>query len=174
MRSRIGKKRDSCDCLCNCRLSGPTRQVWPESSPERQQKIAAAEKWKQFQTDIFNVGSHTLTHPYLSSLGEMDARRELSESRLMLKELLNREISTFSFPYGDFNAKLVEWCRDAGYKRIFSTIPSNAFRNEEEFSFRESEGGADRLAVGVPPKILGAYRWLPFAISWKRRIFSTG
>jgi len=151
---------------------GKYAKWWPESSPERQRKIAAVEKWQQLEADLFSVGSHTVTHPYLSSLGETEARHELSESRRMLQELLNREISTFSFPYGDFNAPLVDWCRDAGYKRVFSTMPGNAFRNEEEFFSGRVKVEPTDWPLEFRLKLLGAYRWLPYAISWKRKILS--
>jgi len=147
---------------------------WPDYLPERQHKIAAAEKWQRLSEKLISIGSHTVTHPYLSSLVETEARRELSESRAILQELLNRKISTFSFPYGDFNAGLVDWCRDAGYKRVFSTMPSYAFRNEEEFLSGRVKVEPTDWKLEFRLKILGAYRWLPFAISWKRRIFSKG
>jgi peptidoglycan/xylan/chitin deacetylase (PgdA/CDA1 family) len=151
---------------------GQCARWWPESSPERQQKIASVEKWQQFSSSLNSVGSHTITHPYLTSLDEEEARRELSESRKMLEELLKREISTLSFPYGDFNAKLIDWCRDAGYKRVFSTMPGNAFRNQGEFLSGRVKVEPTDWPIEFRLKLMGAYRWLPYAISWKRRILS--
>jgi peptidoglycan/xylan/chitin deacetylase (PgdA/CDA1 family) len=145
---------------------------WPESSNERQQRIAPAEKWQQLQTELISFGSHTLTHPFLSSLSETEARRELFESRVMLQKLFTRKICTFSFPYGDFNADLVNWCRDAGYERIFTTMPRYAFQNENEFLSGRVKVEPTDWPLEFRLKILGAYRWLPYAISLKRRFLS--
>lgn len=145
---------------------------WPEPEPERQQKLAPPEKWRQLPAELIGIGSHTLTHPYLTSLKELDARRELCESRVMLRNLLNRKIDTFSFPYGDFNAELVSWCRDAGYERIFTTLPGNAFRKANEFVSGRVNVDPTDSALEFRLKLLGAYRWLPYAISWKRKILS--
>lgn len=151
---------------------GQSAAWWPEPAPERQRRIARPERWQQLPPDLISIGSHTLTHPHLSSLSETEARRELWESRLVLEELLKRKIRTLSFPYGDFNADLVSWCRDAGYERIFTSLPGNAFQNVNEFiSGRVSVEPTD-WPLEFRLKLLGAYRWLPSAISWKRRILS--
>jgi peptidoglycan/xylan/chitin deacetylase (PgdA/CDA1 family) len=151
---------------------GQYAEWWPESLSERRDRIAPAEKWQHLQSEIISFGSHTVTHPYLSSLGEVDARRELHESRIKLQELLNREIITFSFPYGDYNADLIEWCRDAKYERVFTTMPCNAFRNEEEFLSGRVKVEPTDWSLEFRLKILGAYRWLPYAIKWKNKVLT--
>ena len=145
---------------------------WPESSAEHRDRIAPAEKWQQLRSDIISFGSHTVTHPYLSTLSEVDARRELLESRSKLQELLGRKIIAFSFPYGDYNADLLDWCRDARYERVFTTMPCYAFRNEKEFLSGRVEVEPTDWPFEFRLKILGAYRWLPYAITWKRKILS--
>ena len=118
------------------------------------------------------IGSHTTTHPMLTKLSETEAARELEESRKALEGLLNKNVTLFSFPYGDFNDALIKWSSAAGYKRVFTTLP---------FAF-ESESGAEASVVGrisVEPtdwplefrlKVLGAYQWLPIAFAVKRNI----
>jgi peptidoglycan/xylan/chitin deacetylase (PgdA/CDA1 family) len=146
---------------------------WPESSTECMDRIAPVEKLQQLRSDVISFGSHTVTHPYLSTLGEIDARRELLESRLKLQELLERKIITFSFPYGDYNAALIDWCREAGYERVFTTMPCNAFRNEEEFLSGRVKVEPTDWPWEFRLKLLGAYRWLPYAITWKRKLLSS-
>ncbi|MGH9717534.1 MAG: polysaccharide deacetylase family protein [Candidatus Acidiferrales bacterium] len=118
------------------------------------------------------IGSHTATHPMLTKLSETEAARELEQSRKALERLLNRNVTLFSFPYGDFNYALIKWSSAAGYQRVFTTLP---------FAFA-SECGAEESVVGrvsVEPtdwpvefrlKILGAYQWLPAAFAIKRNI----
>jgi peptidoglycan/xylan/chitin deacetylase (PgdA/CDA1 family) len=118
------------------------------------------------------VGSHTVTHPMLTRLSEAEAKAELRESRTSLEHLLDRKVTLFSFPYGDFNGKLIKWSGEAGYQRVFTTLPS----------VFESEDGAEAAVVGRVPaeptdwplefrlKLLGAYSWLPTAFKIKRKL----
>jgi len=110
----------------------------------------------------------------LTSLSEREARRELSVSKAELEELLGRKIPLFSFPFSAFNEQLVDWCREVGYDHIFAgqTVPSNAIANQRSVL---------RGRIGVEPsdwtlefclKALGAYRWLPYAVSLKRIVLS--
>ena len=116
------------------------------------------------------IGSHTTTHPMLTSLNEAAARCELEQSRNSLKGLLNEEITQFSFPYGDFNEALLKWSREAGYQRVFTNQPVPFV------------SGGDASVVGrvtVEPtdwesefrlKISGAYQWRPLAVALKRNL----
>lgn len=147
---------------------------WPESAPERCERIASAERLQQLPAELICIGSHTLTHPRLPELTEASARRELSQSRIKLEHLLERPVTTFSFPHGAFNPQLVEWCRDAGYERVFTTLPLTAFSKPEEFAVGRVSVEPTDWPLEFRLKVLGAYRWLPFAFSVKRIILSGG
>jgi peptidoglycan/xylan/chitin deacetylase (PgdA/CDA1 family) len=121
-------------------------------------------------SELVTIGSHTMSHPLLPSLGEEHLSQELLGSRSRLKELLGREVRLLSFPYGAFDDRVVERCRESGYTRVFTALPVHAFAVSEEFVSGR---------VGVTPcdwpiefrlKLAGAYRWLPYAFAWKRRV----
>ncbi|HEV7127504.1 MAG TPA: polysaccharide deacetylase family protein [Ktedonobacterales bacterium] len=61
------------------------------------------------------VGSHTLTHPHLSTLRPDAARRELVDSRRTLEDGLGEAVPTFCYPYGDWSATTVALAEEAGY-----------------------------------------------------------
>lgn len=128
-----------------------------------------AEQLRQISDRVL-IGSHTATHPMMTCISEEQARCELAESREALERLLNEKVTQFSFPYGDFNDVLIEWCHDCGYKRVFTTLP---------LSFQSGWNGKVVGRVLVDPKdwaleyklkILGAYQWLPVAYTIKRNI----
>jgi peptidoglycan/xylan/chitin deacetylase (PgdA/CDA1 family) len=152
-------------------LLGQTAAWWPIGARERQEKISTAERLAQLPAEMTTIGSHTLTHPKLPTLGAAEAERELRLSKAHLEEMLKRPIKIFSFPYGAFDKNLVSLCENAGYERVFTTLPLLAFRTPSEFVTGR---------VGVEPtdwnlefylKLMGAYRWLPYAFSIKRLIF---
>jgi peptidoglycan/xylan/chitin deacetylase (PgdA/CDA1 family) len=118
--------------------------------------------------DSIIIGSHTLTHPVLTQVGEAEARKELIESRMQLQKILRREVALFSFPNGAFDDQLLAWSREAGYERVFTILPKAAF--PEEFVMgRVLVDPADwRLEFLL--KLLGAYGWLPLAFTMKRKV----
>lgn len=146
---------------------------WPEFSAERQQQIGSLEQLLQLPFDSVFIGSHTLTHPKLPDLSEGEAFWEVSESRRVLEAALKRKITTFSFPFGAFNPALVELCRRAGYERVFTTLPTMAFRDREEFVTGRVKVDPTDWRLEFRLKILGAYQWLPYAFTLKRRLFSS-
>ena len=61
------------------------------------------------------VGSHTMMHPRLSGLAADILAVEVTQSRRVLEDVLQAEVSGFCYPYGDFDAAASEAVRKAGY-----------------------------------------------------------
>lgn len=119
-------------------------------------------------------GSHSVTHPLLTKVSETDARSELKESREALKQLINKDIVLLSFPYGEFNDDLLKWSREAGYERVFTTLP-RVFESD----VKSKAAVVGRVSVEPTDwplefrlKLLGAYSWRPTAIKFKRKLRS--
>ena len=80
--------------------------------------------WKDLNFLIkkgIKIGSHTLTHPFLTRILLEDAKREIEYSKKLLEDKLGVEIDTFCYPYGDTNEKIEELVKNAGYKYAFTT-----------------------------------------------------
>jgi peptidoglycan/xylan/chitin deacetylase (PgdA/CDA1 family) len=52
--------------------------------------------------DLIEVGSHTHSHPWMTELSPLQQHEELYESKLILEEILGREVKSFSYPNGAF------------------------------------------------------------------------
>lgn len=152
---------------------GTVTAYWPPAAQyERSQRVLTAEELRALPEDLISLGSHTATHPYLPSLERDDAWRELYGSRVKLEQLLGRRVTLFSFPFGGFNERLVQWAREAGYQRVFTTLPFTAFTTAGDFV-----AGRVPVEPSIHPlefrlKLLGAYRWLPYAFVAKRVLLS--
>ncbi|MGH2733734.1 MAG: polysaccharide deacetylase family protein [Actinomycetota bacterium] len=85
-----------------------------------------------------SIGSHSLTHLYLPALSEDGARREIAESRHALQDLIGREVTSFAYPMGGWNAGLRRLVAEAGYR---SAVTCMRGRNPP---------GADLLALRRP------------------------
>lgn len=103
--------------------------------------------------EIHNSGlvafeSHTLGHLMLTSLKPEEARREVFESKKILEEVLNKKVTVFAYPYGDFNDEIVNLVKEAGYKLAFSTrIGSDSHSSERFILKRVSVNGFDSFDV---------------------------
>ena len=133
-------------------------------------KVMSREQLLALPEDLVTIGSHTLSHPFLPLVPDSDARRELSASREKLEQMLARKIRLFSFPFGGFNEKLVELCREAGYQRIFTTLPEFAFEDPSQYVVGRVRVDPTDWPLEFRMKVAGAYRWLPAVFTLKRRI----
>lgn len=62
------------------------------------------------------IGSHTLDHVHLPELSSPDARKQIIESRAVLENLLNIEVTSFAYPYGEYSEVHRDFVHQAGYQ----------------------------------------------------------
>ncbi|MFN3598159.1 MAG: polysaccharide deacetylase family protein [Aquificaceae bacterium] len=67
------------------------------------------------------IGSHSLSHPYLSQISPQKANEEIRASKSLLEDKLSVEIKSFCYPYGDYNPQVRDLVANAGYKLAFTT-----------------------------------------------------
>lgn len=64
----------------------------------------------------WEVGSHTRTHPRLTSLDDDEVRDELAESRHEIATNLSTTCETLAYPYGDVDQRIADAAQSAGYR----------------------------------------------------------
>jgi peptidoglycan/xylan/chitin deacetylase (PgdA/CDA1 family) len=75
----------------------------------------------------FEVGCHSMTHRYLPDLTISELRREVSDAKTELEQILGRPVEHFSCPGGRWNRRVAEMAREAGYASVAtSRIGTNA------------------------------------------------
>ena len=62
-----------------------------------------------------DIGSHTKTHPDLTSISEKKAQLEISDCKHELEEKFKVEISDFCYPFGHFNELVSNLAKKSGY-----------------------------------------------------------
>jgi peptidoglycan/xylan/chitin deacetylase (PgdA/CDA1 family) len=55
---------------------------------------------------IFAVGAHTHSHPSLPRLAPTELMREIADSKAICESLLERQITTFAYPFGDYDDRV--------------------------------------------------------------------
>lgn len=135
-----------------------TKPEWGKSYYAPDELVMSADQLRSLP-ELIAVGSHTLTHPNLTTLSPEVAAKEIANSREKLGSLLQRQISLFSFPYGAFNDSIVCQCREAGYERVFTTVPVLAFPTKDQFVVGRVSADPWDWKLEFRLKIMGAYRW---------------
>jgi peptidoglycan/xylan/chitin deacetylase (PgdA/CDA1 family) len=77
------------------------------------------------------IGAHTVTHSALSVLSEKAQRFEIVSSKQVLEALLERRITSFSYPFGrrkDYDPTTIRLCREAGYQKAATAFPGHVYR----------------------------------------------
>ena len=74
--------------------------------------------------DLFEIGAHTVTHPLLAAQSAEQQFSEIGGSKTWLQKLLNRPVTSFSYPYGGadhYTPSAVQAVRDLGFSRACTT-----------------------------------------------------
>ncbi len=61
------------------------------------------------------IGSHTLTHANLTLLSDEDLKIELVDSKRALEDVIGKPVVSLSFPFGQWNRRVWNAARAAGY-----------------------------------------------------------
>ena len=71
----------------------------------------------------WEIGSHTRSHPHLTTLDDAALDEELRESRAECERRLGRPCTTLAYPYGDYDARVAAAAGRAGYEAA-CTLPA--------------------------------------------------
>jgi len=73
------------------------------------------EEVRQLDAAGWEIGSHTRSHPHLEQIPREQAAAELRESRRRCEEELQHECRTIAYPFGTYDAGVMELTAAAGY-----------------------------------------------------------
>jgi peptidoglycan/xylan/chitin deacetylase (PgdA/CDA1 family) len=80
--------------------------------------------WSQLrllQRDGFDIGSHTVSHADLVTVGTTEARIQLRGSRLALQRYLDHPVQWLAYPYGMVDPGVERLAQEAGYVLAVTT-----------------------------------------------------
>lgn len=77
------------------------------------------------ESDLVEIGSHTLDHFALKSIKVNTAREQIVGSKKKLEERFGIKIKTFAYPYGSFDNTVEELVKEASYSAAVSVIPGS-------------------------------------------------
>jgi peptidoglycan/xylan/chitin deacetylase (PgdA/CDA1 family) len=105
----------------------------------------------------FEVGSHTCTHPDLTTLSRDAVMEELVSSRNALHRLIGAPVVTFCYPFGRLNADSV-WCVErAGYQLAVTTRRGRATPHDDALMLPRLSVSGDKGVANVLLKAATPY-----------------
>jgi peptidoglycan/xylan/chitin deacetylase (PgdA/CDA1 family) len=66
----------------------------------------------------FEIGCHSMTHPYLSDLTETELKLEIVDAKFQIEQIVGHPIEHFSCPGGRFDQRTLEMARRAGFRTV--------------------------------------------------------
>ncbi len=111
-------------------------------------------------------GSHTVTHPQLSSLNKEEMEREIGDSKLTIEDKLGCVVESFAYPFAfprtnrDFRIRLRESLCRAGYRNgVCTTVGRSGAGSDALLMERLPVNDVDDPAL-FQAKLMGGYDWM--------------
>ncbi|HLH52150.1 MAG TPA: polysaccharide deacetylase family protein [Verrucomicrobiae bacterium] len=112
------------------------RNEWDVALGEAPEVIMDADQVREWISAGHEIGSHTLTHPYLTRIPPERARNEIADSRKKLEDLFGRAVEHFCYPFGDWNQQVRDMVAEAGYRTACTTDPGVNRPEDSAFSLK--------------------------------------
>lgn len=128
----------------------------PSTAPEKYMPCSWSELREMADSGLVEIGSHSVTHPILSSVTDEESWDELTRSRAQIEEGMGRTVNCFCYPNGmpgDYRASQVRQVEEAGY--ACSVIAEFGMVNRRSDRYR-----LPRIGVARKPGILEFSKYL--------------
>jgi peptidoglycan/xylan/chitin deacetylase (PgdA/CDA1 family) len=116
------------------RLRGPILEPLVGGPHEHELMPMSWDQLRTLQDAGWEIGSHTRSHPFLTTVDDDRLGDELAASKLRCEEMLGRPCRTIAYPSGDFDARVVRFARAAGYA-VAGTLPVRFDRDPDPLAY---------------------------------------
>lgn len=100
------------------------RNEWDVAAGEAPEAIMDVGQVREWIAAGHEIGSHTLSHPFLTRVSRDEAREEIATSRQKLENLFGRAVLHFCYPYGDCDDYVRELMRGRIQNRVHDGLGS--------------------------------------------------
>jgi peptidoglycan/xylan/chitin deacetylase (PgdA/CDA1 family) len=71
----------------------------------------------------FEIGCHSMTHPYLPDLDDAGLRHEIVDAKVVLEQMLGKPVQHFSCPGGRYDSRAMQMAENAGFVTVSTSVP---------------------------------------------------
>ncbi len=72
---------------------------------------------------LIEVGAHTVDHPNLAAMSYSDQMFQIFTSKSYLEQTFGKTVTSFAYPYGNYNSTTVQLTGKAGFATAVTTQP---------------------------------------------------
>lgn len=92
------------------------------------------------------IGSHTLSHPILTTMSAQERKNEIEAARGLLRAWTRQEVSGFCYPNGDCDEEVIRQVREAGHSYACTTRSGLNDASTDRFQLRRIDITSARVA----------------------------
>jgi len=93
----------------------------PSAAQREEFDLASWQELRELDPKTVSIGSHTMSHPILTSLDDAETEAETRDSSFALEQRLDRQVSIFCYPNGDLNDAVLASARRY-YRSAVTTV----------------------------------------------------
>ena len=116
-----------------------THYIIPGRLEQKHDRSMSWEQVRELDGIGVEIGSHSMTHPHLTRLSDSDLHKELRDSKHLLEDRLGKEVSSFAYPYGEHDRRVMDEVRAAGYYCAYTTNHIYVSKNVDLFTIPRFE-----------------------------------
>jgi peptidoglycan/xylan/chitin deacetylase (PgdA/CDA1 family) len=116
-------------------LIGKTNE-WDLAKGEVREPLMNESQIRDWLAAGHSIGSHTLTHPYLTRITSASAREQINSSKKRLEDQFGVPVFHFCYPFGDWNEPVRDYVREAGYYTACTTDIGVNTANNSPFALK--------------------------------------
>jgi peptidoglycan/xylan/chitin deacetylase (PgdA/CDA1 family) len=109
-------------------IRAATPHFKPTAAEREEFDLASWDELERLDPDTVIIGSHTMTHPILTSLSAEETEAETRDSRMALEKRLDRTVSVFCYPNGNVDDGALSSARR--YYRSAVTVEAGRLQGE--------------------------------------------
>lgn len=102
-----------------------------EESPAR--LLNADEIRMMGQKNLVDIGAHTVSHSWLPACDDSSLRAEIQHGKEELTYLTGKNVTSFSYPHGEYDNHSIDAVKEAGYERACTTMTGTVRKQTDPF-----------------------------------------
>lgn len=106
-----------CIYVCEQMIKGERK----EDSIEHYRFLSIDQLQALAKEPLCTIGGHTRSHIRLTQLTKEEQQEEILGGKLWLEEVLGHSVEDYAYPYGDYNAEIVNIIQQIGIKRAVAS-----------------------------------------------------
>lgn len=90
--------------------------LWLKDIGEGERPLISRGQLVEIANAGVDCGAHTHSHCHLDMVDPTRGRREISQSKEIIEQIIGQAVTTFAYPYGHHHAEARQWVVDAGFQ----------------------------------------------------------